>query len=112
MSGGEKTLVHFAKILLDSPDLLLLDEPTNHLDIERIEWLESYLQRFKGAVVIVSHDRYFLDKAVNKIIDSMKQFACIHSSFPQNSLFKKDKKRKMKRGEYYIFIKNIKNLKL
>lgn len=69
LSGGEKTLVHFAKILLSKPDLLLLDEPTNHLDIERIEWLEGYLQRFDGAVLVISHDRYFLDKAVKTIID-------------------------------------------
>ena len=69
LSGGEKTLVHFARILLDSPDVLLLDEPTNHLDIERVEWLESYLSRFKGGVVIVSHDRYFIDKVVKRIID-------------------------------------------
>lgn len=69
LSGGEKTLVHFARILLDNPDLLLLDEPTNHLDIERIEWLEGYLKRFKGGVVLVSHDRYFLDKIITTIID-------------------------------------------
>lgn len=69
LSGGEKTLVHFARILLDNPDLLLLDEPTNHLDIERIEWLESYIRRFKGGVILVSHDRYFLDKIATKIID-------------------------------------------
>ena len=69
LSGGEKTLVHFARILLENPDVLLLDEPTNHLDIERIEWLEGYLQRFKGAVIVVSHDRYFLDKIVKRVID-------------------------------------------
>ena len=69
LSGGEKTLVHFARILLENPDVLLLDEPTNHLDIERIEWLENYLQRFKGAVIVVSHDRYFLDKIAKRIID-------------------------------------------
>ena len=69
LSGGEKTLVHFARILLSNPTLLLLDEPTNHLDIERIEWLQGYIQRFKGAVVVVSHDRYFLDKVANIVID-------------------------------------------
>ena len=69
LSGGEKTLVHFARILLSNPNLLLLDEPTNHLDIERIEWLQGYIQRFKGAVVVVSHDRYFLDKVANIVID-------------------------------------------
>lgn len=69
LSGGEKTLIQLAKVLLQKPDLLLLDEPTNHLDIERIEWLESYVKSFKGACVIVSHDRYFLDKMSNKILD-------------------------------------------
>lgn len=69
LSGGEKTLVQLAKILLQKPDLLLLDEPTNHLDIDRIEWLEEYIKSFKGAIVIVSHDRYFLDKMSNKILD-------------------------------------------
>ena len=69
LSGGEKTLIQVAKILLQKPDLLLLDEPTNHLDIDRIEWLEEYIKSFKGAIVIVSHDRYFLDKMSNKILD-------------------------------------------
>ena len=69
LSGGEKTLVQLAKALLQKPDLILLDEPTNHLDIERIEWLEGYIKSFKGASVIVSHDRYFLDKMSNKILD-------------------------------------------
>ncbi len=69
LSGGEKTLVQLAKALIIKPDLILLDEPTNHLDIERIEWLEEYIKSFKGASVIVSHDRYFLDKMSNKILD-------------------------------------------
>ncbi|MDO5556507.1 MAG: ATP-binding cassette domain-containing protein, partial [Clostridia bacterium] len=68
LSGGEKTLVQLAKTLLIKPDLILLDEPTNHLDIDRIEWLESYIKSFKGASVIVSHDRYFLDRMSNKIL--------------------------------------------
>ena len=68
LSGGEKTVVQLAKILLLKPDLLILDEPTNHLDINRIEWLEEYIKSFKGASVIVSHDRYFLDKMVNKVL--------------------------------------------
>ncbi len=68
LSGGEKTLVQLAKALLQKPDLFLLDEPTNHLDIDRIEWLEGYIKSFRGAVVIVSHDRYFLDKLSNKIL--------------------------------------------
>lgn len=69
LSGGEKTLIQLAKVLIVKPDLLLLDEPTNHLDIERIEWLEKYIKSFQGASVIVSHDRYFLDKMSNKILD-------------------------------------------
>lgn len=69
LSGGEKTLIQLAKALLIKPDLLLLDEPTNHLDIARIEWLEQYIKSFKGASVIVSHDRYFLDKMSNQILD-------------------------------------------
>lgn len=69
LSGGERTLINFAKILLSKPDLLLLDEPTNHLDIERLEWLEQYIKDYKGTVLIVSHDRYFLDKVINKIIE-------------------------------------------
>lgn len=68
LSGGEKTVVQLAKALLIKPDLLLLDEPTNHLDIKRIEWLEDYIKTFKGASVIVSHDRYFLDKMANQIL--------------------------------------------
>lgn len=69
LSGGEKTLVQLAKVLIIKPDLVLLDEPTNHLDISRIEWLEIYIKSFKGAAVIVSHDRYFLDKMSNRILD-------------------------------------------
>lgn len=69
LSGGEKTLIQLGKALLIKPDLILLDEPTNHLDIERIEWLENYIKSFRGASVIVSHDRYFLDRMSNKILD-------------------------------------------
>ncbi len=68
LSGGEKTLIQLAKALLIHPDLFLLDEPTNHLDIDRIEWLENYIKSFKGATVIVSHDRYFLDRMSSKIL--------------------------------------------
>ena len=68
LSGGEKTVIQLAKALLIKPDLILLDEPTNHLDLKRIEWLEDYIKSFKGASVIVSHDRYFLDKMANQIL--------------------------------------------
>ena len=69
LSGGEKTSVILGRILLENPNLLLLDEPTNHLDVETVEWLEEYLKEYKGMVLIVSHDRYFLDKVVTKIVE-------------------------------------------
>lgn len=68
LSGGQKTRVNLAKLLLEKPDLIILDEPTNHLDIASINWLETYLLNYKGAVLIVSHDRYFLDRIVTKVI--------------------------------------------
>ncbi|MGH2318931.1 ribosomal protection-like ABC-F family protein [Planococcus sp. SE5232] len=67
LSGGEKTKVGLAKLLLQKPDLLLLDEPTNHLDLEAIEWLSSFISHYKGTIVLVSHDRYFLDETVTHI---------------------------------------------
>ncbi len=69
LSGGEKTRVILAKILLEQPDVLLLDEPSNHLDLEAIEWLEGFLKEYKGSVLVVSHDRYFLDSVVHKILE-------------------------------------------
>ena len=69
LSGGEKTRVMLGKLLLEEPDILLLDEPTNHLDINSIEWLENFLQNYKGTVLIISHDRRFLDQVVGKIIE-------------------------------------------
>lgn len=69
LSGGEKTTVALGKLLIDNPDILLLDEPTNHLDMDSIEWLEGYLKSYKGIVIIVSHDRYFLDSIVTKIVE-------------------------------------------
>ena len=69
LSGGQKTRVALGKLLISKPDILLLDEPTNHLDMESIAWLETYLLNYPGAVFIVSHDRYFLDKVVTKIVE-------------------------------------------
>jgi len=68
LSGGEKTICFLASLILSSPDILLLDEPTNHLDVETLEWFEEYLKNYNGTVIIVSHDRYFLDQVVNKIV--------------------------------------------
>jgi ATP-binding cassette subfamily F protein 3 len=69
LSGGEKTRVMLARILLEEPDVLLLDEPTNHLDLETIQWLEGFLKDYKGTMLAISHDRYFLDSVANKIIE-------------------------------------------
>ena len=69
LSGGQKTRVALGKLLLLAPDVLLLDEPTNHLDMASIAWLETYLLNYKGAVILVSHDRYFLDKVVSKVVE-------------------------------------------
>lgn len=69
LSGGEKTRVALGKMLLQAPDIIILDEPTNHLDLNAIHWLEGYLSSYKGAVLIVAHDRYFLDKIVTKVIE-------------------------------------------
>ena len=76
LSGGEKTRVALAKMLLQNPELIILDEPTNHLDLNAIHWLEGYLASYKGAVLIVAHDRYFLDKIVTKVIE-LRQTKCI-----------------------------------
>ncbi len=84
-SGGEKTKIAFAALLLSKPDLLLLDEPTNHLDLSTIEWLEGYLAKYKKAMVIVSHDRTFIDKCVNVVYEleygHLKRYAGNYSSF-------------------------------
>ena len=69
LSGGEKTRVNLARLILEDTDILLLDEPTNHLDLRATEWLEEYLDRFKGTVLAVSHDRYFLDKVVRRVVE-------------------------------------------
>ncbi|MDP3387673.1 MAG: ABC-F family ATP-binding cassette domain-containing protein [Eubacteriales bacterium] len=87
LSGGQKSRVMLARLLLSSPDILMLDEPTNHLDISSIEWIEKYIRDFKGMVLLISHDRYFLDKVINK------------------TLFLSDKKIKVYDGNYSNFIR-------
>lgn len=78
LSGGEKTKVGLAALLVERPDLLLLDEPTNHLDMSAIEWLEQYLAGYAGTVIVISHDRYFLDKVVSKVIEIEDGEACTY----------------------------------
>lgn len=100
LSGGEKTIVNLATILLKNPDVLLLDEPTNHLDIETLEWLEKFLNSYKGTVVLISHDRYFLDKVVNKIILLEKGKTIVY--FGNYSYFvKEDERRTLVEFEKY-----------
>lgn len=85
LSGGQKTRLALGKLLLTKPDLLILDEPTNHLDIDTLSWLEGYLQSYPGAILIVSHDRYFLDKVVNQVMElsrtSIKKYTGNYSKY-------------------------------
>lgn len=90
LSGGQKTRVALGKLLLLKPDLIMLDEPTNHLDMSSITWLETYLLNYKGAVVIVSHDRYFLDRISNKIIEIDQTKATVFSGNYSNYAIKKE----------------------
>lgn len=100
LSGGEKTLIQLAKVLIVKPDLLLLDEPTNHLDIERIEWLEKYIKSFQGASVIVSHDRYFLDKMSNKILDLESMNGELYCTNYSGFLEEKEKRFEKQMADY------------
>lgn len=89
-SGGQMTKIAFVKLLLSKPDILLLDEPTNHLDISTVEWLEDYLKNYSKALVIVSHDRMFLDKIVNKVYEI--EYACMTEYTGNYSAFEKQKR--------------------
>ncbi len=99
-SGGWRMRVMLAKILLQQPDLLLLDEPTNHLDLPSIKWLEEYLNAFEGAYVIVSHDRYFLDRTVTKIVESANQDLTIYAGNYSFYLEEKAVRAEIQKGQY------------
>ena len=99
-SGGWRMRVMLAKILLQTPDILLLDEPTNHMDLPSIKWLETYLNGFDGAIVIVSHDRYFLDKIVNRIVESRKGKLTIYSGNYTFYLEEKSLRGEIQKGEF------------
>ncbi len=92
LSGGEKTRVNLARVILMETDILLLDEPTNHLDLHSIEWLEEYLNSFKGAVLIISHDRYFLDRVAQKIFEIQEGKLTV---YPGNYSYYVDKKQEL-----------------
>lgn len=100
LSGGQKTRVSLGKLLLSKPDIILLDEPTNHLDMESISWLENYLLNYSGCVLIVAHDRYFLDKIVSKIIEIDNGVCTVFSGNYTDYASKKAILRNMKLKEY------------
>ena len=93
LSGGQKTRVSLGKLLVTKPDVLLLDEPTNHLDMESIRWLENFLRAYKGAVVIVAHDRYFLDRVVTKVVEIFQHKAYVYQGNYSDFAKKKAKVR-------------------
>jgi ATP-binding cassette subfamily F protein 3 len=99
-SGGWRMRVMLAKILLQAPDILLLDEPTNHLDLPSIVWLEDYLKAFDGAIVIVSHDRWFLDKVINRTVESRKGKLTVYSGNYTFYLEEKAQREEIQRGEF------------
>lgn len=99
-SGGWRMRVMLAKILLQTPDILLLDEPTNHMDLPSIKWLETYLNGFEGAIVIVSHDRYFLDKIVNRTVESRKGKLNVYSGNYSFYLEEKALRGEIQKGEF------------
>ena len=108
LSGGQKTRVALGRLLLSGPDIILLDEPTNHLDMDSIAWLETYLMNYKGAVFIVSHDRYFLDKVVTKIVEidrgNVRMFQGNYSAYAQ-------KKAMIREAEYKAWFNQQQEIK-
>ena len=108
LSGGQKTRVALGRLLLSSPDIILLDEPTNHLDMESIAWLETYLLNYPGAVFIVSHDRYFLDKVVTKIIELDNTKATV---FTGNYSAYSEKKAQLRKAAYQAYLNQQQEIK-
>ncbi len=109
LSGGQKTRVSLGKLLVTRPDVLLLDEPTNHLDVESIRWLEGFLANYKGAVVIVSHDRYFLDRVVTKVIEIFQHKGFVYQGNYTEFAKKKAKVRRDLLRQYYRQQQEIKH---
>ncbi len=109
LSGGQRTRVALGKLLLLEPDLLILDEPTNHLDLPSIQWLENYLSNYKGGVLIVSHDRYFLDRIAEKVVEiehgKAISFTGNYSAYAE----KKEQLRHIQLKEYENYIRNVKH---
>lgn len=109
LSGGQKTRVSLGKLLATKPDVLLLDEPTNHLDMESIRWLEGFLLNYKGAVVIVAHDRYFLDRVVSKVVEIFQHKAFVYQGNYTDFAKKKAKVREDLLKQYYNQQREIKH---
>lgn len=108
LSGGQKTRVALGKLLLSKPDILLLDEPTNHLDMESISWLETYLLNYPGAVFIVSHDRYFLDKVVTKVVEiELGQMRMYSGNYSAYGL----KKAQLRDAQYKAYLNQQREIK-
>ena len=109
LSGGQKTRVSLGKLLITRPDVLLLDEPTNHLDIESIRWLETFLLNYKGAVLIVSHDRYFLDRIVGKVVEIFQHKGYVYLGNYSDYAKKKSAIRAAMIKQYYNQQREIKH---
>ncbi len=109
LSGGQKTRVSLGKLLVTKPDVLLLDEPTNHLDMESIRWLEGFLMNYKGAVIIVAHDRYFLDRVVTKVIEIFQHKANVFQGNYTAYAAKKAALREAMLKQYYNQQREIKH---